>query len=216
MTDAQQHAGINPDPNQFTDAKKRLASDPKTNPHTLHKLAQGDANEIAERVAENPHANAEVLEKLSEHDSPDVRSAVSENSNTPNEIIQSLAFDQHPDVRFRLAENPHAPVEVLENLAADENPYVAARAQETLESLKSISEKADEHLVKEEFVEAEQLYKHLANELENTIGWTTFRSRPRPCTNSPPLLKGKVNVTKRSPLSRKHKQSNPHKRINSF
>jgi hypothetical protein len=170
MTNEERHAGINPDPNQFAEAKKRLASHPDAHPDTLDKLSEQSDSEVAERVAENPRTQAQTLEKLSQHESPEVRSAVTENTNTPDSVIESLAEDEHPDVRFRLAENPHAPVDVLENLTEDENPYVAAKAQDTLDSLKSLLQQADEHLLKEQFVEAEESYKQLVSGLETMLG----------------------------------------------
>jgi len=48
-----------------------------------------------------------------------------------------LTKDEHPDVRYRLAENSNLPDSILVELSEDENPFVAARAQETLQKLKS-------------------------------------------------------------------------------
>lgn len=156
--------------NQFKEAKHRLASHPETSPELLNKLAQKDAPKVQERVAENAQTNSETLEQLSTHEGHDVRGAVSENANTSNEALQALAGDDHPDVRFRMAANAQMPVDVLETLAQDDNPYVVARAQETLQKMKSISQQADELLLAEKFAEAEQLYRKLIAGLKDLLG----------------------------------------------
>jgi ATP-dependent exoDNAse (exonuclease V) beta subunit len=160
-----------PDSEDFSPQDKRLASDPATAPGALLKLSEKDSPELLERVAENVQTPPRTLEKLAEHESSEVRSAVTENPNTPHDTMRSLASDENPDVRFRLAENPQTPANVLETLAKeDENPYVVARAQETLNKMKSVAEQADEMLLNEQFGEAEQLYRKLTAGLEELLG----------------------------------------------
>jgi hypothetical protein len=155
---------------QFAMAKKRLASHPETVAPVLQKLAEKSSPEVLERVAENPQTAANTLEQLSSHHSAEVRSAVTENRNTPSETLQQLAGDENPDVRYRLAENANTPVEILETLALDDNPFVLARANDTLEAAKSVSQRADEMLLQERFSEAEELYRRLAHGLEELLG----------------------------------------------
>lgn len=156
----------------FAQAKNRLASNPDALPNVLDKLAQKkDSPSVLERVAENPQTGPDTLEKLSGHGAPEVRSAVAENPHTPDATVKSLATDENPDVRYRLAENPETPVEVLKTLAEDDdNPYVVARAQDTLKTVRSISERADDMLLKENFVEAEALYRKLVSGLMELLG----------------------------------------------
>jgi|ERR1700722_5672244 hypothetical protein len=155
---------------QFAQAKIRLASHPETSPEVLHQLAEKDSPELSERVAENAQTAPDTLKKLSNSESADVRSAVTENKNTPSEILQLLAADENPDVRYRIAENPETPPPILETLAEDDNPYVVARAQETLGLMRSLSQQADELLVEECFLEAEELYMKLVEGLQQMLG----------------------------------------------
>src|SRR5262249_28744948 len=97
-------------------------------------------------------------------------SAVAENENAAKETLDTLSSDEHPDVRYRLAENANTPADILEKLAEDENPYVASRAADTLKGLSSLSERADELLVKERFDEAESMYRNLVMRLEEALG----------------------------------------------
>jgi hypothetical protein len=156
--------------NQFKEAKHRLASHPGTSPDLLNKLAQKDSPELLERVAENAQTTYETLDQLSTNEGHDVRGAVSENQNTSDEALQALASDENPDVRFRMAANAQIPVAVLETLAEDENPYVVARAQETLGKVKSLAQQADEMFLKENFAEAEDLYRKLIAGLQEMLG----------------------------------------------
>jgi hypothetical protein len=161
-------------PNQpdgtFAQAKKRLASNPGTAPEVLDKLASKQSTELSERIAENAQTDPATLAKLSDHDAVEVRTAVAENQNTSAETIQKLVGDDNPDVRYRLAENPGTSPEILEILAIDENPYVAARAQDTLKTIKGVSQYADEMLLLEDFVEAEKLFRKLVFGLEELLG----------------------------------------------
>jgi len=155
---------------QCTQANSRLASNPGTASEVLDKLANSSKPDIAERVAENPNTGADTLEKLSNHESSEVRGAVTENTNTSDETLEQHSTDKNPDVRFRLAENANTPVELLESLALDDNPFVLSRAEDTLERLKSIAQRADEMLIQERFAEAEELYEKLILGLEGLLG----------------------------------------------
>jgi Trk K+ transport system NAD-binding subunit len=155
---------------QFAQAKIRLASHPDTSPEVLNQLAEKDQPELSERVAENAQTTPDTLKKLSGSHSADVRVAVTENKNTPSEILQLLAADENPDVRYRIAENPETPPPILESLAADDNPYVVARAQETLSLMRSLTQQADELLVEECFLEAEEVYTKLVEGLQQMLG----------------------------------------------
>ena len=99
-----------------------------------------------------------------------MRGAVSENHNASSEVLQTLSTDENPDVRFRMAANAQMPVSMLETLSEDENPYVVARAQETLSKVKSVAQQADEMLLKENFAEAEELYRKLIAGLQELLG----------------------------------------------
>jgi hypothetical protein len=156
--------------NQHAQAKTRLASHPDAKPETLEKLSTKGDVDLTQRVAENANTPAATLDKLANHDSSKVRIGVADNLSTPAEIIEVLANDENPDVRYRVAENPDTPVSILENLAADDNPYVVARAQETLEKVQSISERADDLMLKEHYAEAEALYRKLVIGLEEYLG----------------------------------------------
>ena len=151
-------------------AHSQLASNPETLPVVLVRLSEHEHPNMAERVAENPRTPPETLQKLSTHESADVRIAVTENANTPAETLQELASDENPDVRLRLAENPNTPVTVLETLTEDENPFVYAKAKDTLETCKSILERADEMFLHDRFNEAEQLYKKLVEGVGELLG----------------------------------------------
>ena len=155
---------------RFAQDKMRLASHPDTAPDVLQRLTDKNEPSVLERVAENSQTAPDTLEQLSSNDSADVRSAVTENKNTPSETLRLLAADENPDVRYRIAENPETPALLLETLAGDHNPYVGARAQETLDHMRSLSQRADEMLVEECFVEAEDLYLKLVAGLEQLLG----------------------------------------------
>ncbi len=155
---------------QFAQAKIRLASHPETTSDVLNQLAEKDQPVVAERVAENSQTAPDTLKKLSNSDCSEVRCAVTENKNTPTEILQLLAADENPDVRYKMAENPETPAPILETLKTDENPYVVARAQETLNQMKSLAQQADELLVEERYVEAEEVYMKLVAGLQQMLG----------------------------------------------
>jgi len=155
---------------QHTLAKQRLASHPDAKPEVLEKLGEKDNNELKQRVAENTNTPADTLDKLAVHDSAEVRIAVAENLSTPAPTLEALATDENPDVRYRLAENPETPLPILENLAQDENPYVVARAQDTLNAVQSVADRANDLMIKEHFAEAEAMYRKLVTGLEEYLG----------------------------------------------
>jgi hypothetical protein len=156
--------------NQHAQAKQRLASHPDAKPEVLEKLSDKGGEDLTQRVAENANTAPAILDKLAQHESPKVRIGVADNSCTPSEAMEALAKDENPDVRFRVAENPETAITILEMLAADENPYVVARAQETLEKVQSVSERADDLMLKEHYAEAEALYRKLVSGLEEYLG----------------------------------------------
>lgn len=151
-------------------AKQRLASHPETTPEVLDQLCERGNAEVSERVAENANTTSETLDKLAEHCAAEVRGAVAENPGTSASTLETLAGDPNPDVRFRVAENHDAPIAILETLAEDENPYVVARAEDTLNSLQSVGERAHDLFIKEKFGDAEQLYQKLIVGLEEYLG----------------------------------------------
>ncbi len=164
-------SGNEPPVTQHTMAKHRLASHPEARPEVLEKLGEsGGGAELSERVAENANTPATTLDQLAGHDDTDVRLAVADNQGTSTSTLETLATDANPDVRFRVAENPDAPLAVLESLAEDENPYVVARAEETLNSVQSVAERANDMMIKEHFADAESLYKKLVVGLEEYLG----------------------------------------------
>jgi hypothetical protein len=162
--------GNEPPVTQHALAKQRLASHPEAKPDVLEKLGDRASDEVSERVAENANTPITTLDKLAAHDSAEVRIAVADNQCTPVATIEALAADENPDVRYRVAENPETPVTILESLAEDENPYVVARAEDTLNAVQSVSERANDLMIKEHYAEAEQLYKKLVVGLEENLG----------------------------------------------
>jgi hypothetical protein len=167
---ASDNPSVNEAGSQHAQAKTRLASHPDAKPETLDKLSHTSDVDLTQRVAENVNTSPATLDKLANHDSSKVRIGVADNLSTPADVIEVLAHDENPDVRYRVAENPDTPVAILENLAADSNPYVVARAEETLERVQSISERADDLMLKEHYAEAEELYRKLVTGLEEYLG----------------------------------------------
>ena len=155
---------------QHTLAKQRLASHPDATPEVLEKLGEKDNDDLKQRVAENANTSTDTLDKLSTHESSDVRIAVAENLSTSGPTLETLATDENPDVRYRLAENPETPLPILEHLAQDENPYVVARAQDTLNAVQSVADRANDLLIKEHYGEAEEMYRKLVSGLEEYLG----------------------------------------------
>jgi hypothetical protein len=162
--------GNEPPVTQHALAKQRLASHPDATPEVLEKLGERANDEISERVAENANTPTTTLHKLASHDSSDVRIAVADNQATSVCSMAALAADGNPDVRYRVAENPDTPVAILEALAEDENPYVVARAEDTLNAVQSVAERANDMMIKEHYADAEHLYKKLIAGLEEFLG----------------------------------------------
>lgn len=159
----------------FSDTKKRMASNPDTEPHILEKLADRGSPEIVQRVAENTQTPEPVMEKLASHENVDVRNAIAQNKNAPNSTVEPLSADTDPTVRFSIAENPSTPLEVLARLVDDENAYVAERAKQTLNRLaevKGLLTQADELFLKGIYDKSEGFYKQLLIELEPLLGST--------------------------------------------
>lgn len=163
-------AGNEPPITQHALAKNRLASHPEASPEVLEKLSESGSDDLSKRVAENPNTAPATLDKLAGHDSAEVRIAVADNHSTPKETLRALAADANPDVRYRLAENMETSVTMLEALAEDENPYVVARAEDTLDAIKSVSDRANDMMIKEHYADAEILYKKLIVGLEEYLG----------------------------------------------
>jgi hypothetical protein len=151
-------------------AERRQASHPNTSASELDKLANSQHPGVAERVAKNANTDASTLARLSNHESFEVRAAVTENTNMSNDTRQLLVSDENAEVRYRMAENANTAVEDLRSLAHDDNPFVLALAQNTLDNLKSVSQRADEMLIQEQFVEAEDFYRKLIQGLEGLLG----------------------------------------------
>jgi hypothetical protein len=172
MDTEQTSSTVSTDPtvSQHSLAKQRLASHPEATPEVLEKLGKCASTEVSERVAENANTPATTLDKLANHDSTDVRIAVADNSGTPTDTLENLAKDENPDVRYRVAENPETPIAILETLAEDDNPYVVARAEDTLDSVQSVSDRANDMMIKEHYADAEGLYKKLIVGLEELLG----------------------------------------------
>ncbi len=117
--------------NMFTAAKNRLASDLKSAPGVLDRLARTLNAQVQQRVAENTSTGRETLELLSHHESSDVRSAVAQNHSTCSSTLDSLSHDASSDVRYAMAEDTRTSTMHLQSLATDENPYVQDRAKRT-------------------------------------------------------------------------------------
>ena len=118
-------------------AELRLAANPFCSSYVLDYLSKTSSARVCELIANNPRCSEETMERLAGHSHQDVRAALTENAYCSITILYRLTKDEHPDVRYRLAENSNLPDSILEELSEDENPFVAARAQETLQKLKS-------------------------------------------------------------------------------
>ena len=106
-----------------------MASDPRTTPRVLRKLAQSDNRVVADLVASHPKTPPRVLTRLSEsHVVGSFR--VAQNLSASRRVLSRLA--DHDDVWTRLivAVHPSTPVEALEELADDEDALVRAQAAE--------------------------------------------------------------------------------------
>lgn len=118
-------------------AEMRLAANPFCSSYVLDYLSKTSSAGVCELIASNPRCAEETMVRLSSHSDANVRAALTENSYCSITILYRLTKDEHPDVRYRLAENSNLPDSILVELSEDENPFVAARAQETLQKLKS-------------------------------------------------------------------------------
>ncbi|MGF7212454.1 hypothetical protein GGE65_007081 [Skermanella aerolata] len=93
----------------------------------LVRLATDDDAVVRARAVDNAAAPAEPLARRAADDNIFVRGRVAGNVATPAEILARLAVDDVANVRWRVAENAAAPAEVLARLAVDDNASVRGR-----------------------------------------------------------------------------------------
>jgi len=117
------------------DKRMKAVCNPDTHPKILEHIASSAPHFLVKRVADHPRTEAHTLDKLARHDHPEVRAALADNPNIVVELQWQLAEDEHPDVRFSIAQSYFVDKAVLAALTEDENPFVAHRARTTLQRL---------------------------------------------------------------------------------
>jgi hypothetical protein len=86
-----------------------IASDPKSSPELLKKLAGDDNGLVRQTVADNPNTSAETLKYGAKDSNFMVRTSVAENPHTPPETLKALSQDSNERVReaaIRTLNNP--------------------------------------------------------------------------------------------------------------
>ena len=104
-----------------------MASNPRSTPRVLRKLAQSNNRVVADLVASHPRTPPRVLARLSESYVVD-SFRVAQNLSASRRLLSRLA--DHPDVWTRqiVAVHPSTPAETLEELADDDDAQVRAQA----------------------------------------------------------------------------------------
>ena len=101
------------------------ASDPRTTPRKLRRLARPDDAVVLDLVASHPNTPAAVLRRLGNNSGHEaVRLRVAQNKRTPPQILGLLAKDQSPSVKMAVASHPSTPAAVVEALADDDSQHV--------------------------------------------------------------------------------------------
>ncbi len=126
-----------------------VAKNKKTNPRTLHLLAQDKDAEVRIAVSHNDNTEKESLVLLA-NDEDAARVGAARNRNTPPESIEKLAKDRDRYVRRIVAMNDFTPASVLTMLAKDRHwdvrIAVASNSSTPLDTLKQLSKDADEKI----------------------------------------------------------------------
>ena len=105
------------------------ASDPRTGPVALRRLARSDNEVVLDLVASHPNTPASILRHLAL--SPQfptlIRARVAQNRRVPQRLLRRLAQDDSVGVRVAVAVHPSTPVSVAEMLADDDAASVRVR-----------------------------------------------------------------------------------------
>ena len=98
------------------------ASDPRTGPVALRRLARSGNEVVLDLVASHPNTPARVLRHLalSPRFPTLIRARVAQNRRVPQQLLRRLAQDDSVRVRVAVAAHPSTPVSVAEMLADDD------------------------------------------------------------------------------------------------
>ena len=104
------------------------ASDPRTTPRALRRLARSDQAVVLDLVASHPNTPAAVLRHFGKNSvyREEVRLRVAQNKRTPPRLLGLMAGDVLSSVRLAVACHPSTPTAVVETLADDGSQHVRA------------------------------------------------------------------------------------------
>lgn len=108
-----------------------VASNPRTPPTSLEKLASDQRLCVRRKLAKNPAASEKTLAILAK-DIDFVRYAVAVNPNASPSILDSLANDPNVDICSAIVEHHNTTVATLEKMAASNNSVIAKMAKNRL------------------------------------------------------------------------------------